>query len=484
MNQPENMSDNPPEQSPARGNTVPPALPSPGNSAKDSAPATIPTPRTPRGPQGKAPIPTSYLSNTLFPARTPRTPGSTALSTCTDDKSLYNAVTVHTAKCTECDQRNKKTMLRCPGCTFQLCQPCYDKREKRGKGLIHGNMTTPNATEGAAATPETVSRTVRKKPVASTPTSESTTKKLDETKEEKEDNVDTAPTAKKPIAKKVPIKRKRTMGSSETELSSEDNFDPEAMTATPSKRGRTELTFAESARATAGRTPPATRASRKAVPQEPLPPSVPTNVVDPHASADYNTRRINELFRQHGVEGWDEPLLGRREPVMSNPVAIIPDIIKRGVRSVSTAVISQSTKEQKEEMENVKAEDKNSGSSLAVTKADLQSADMTEADAERQEYLCTVEGFVEQEAIKYQNNITMNADQNKAVFHAMQCAALVWGQNTYKKLDHTQQQLQRGLKLRLDRIDAKYQVELANLVGVHALRMLQDLGFPQALKRQ
>lgn len=70
----------------------------------------------------------------------------------------------------------------------------------------------------------------------------------------------------------------------------------------------------------------------------------------------------------------------------------------------------------------------------------------------------------------------MDEDENKAVFNAMESAALVWGKQTYNRLDPaTQKTLQPGLKLRLDRIDNEYTTELKKLMDEHAARMLRGL---------
>jgi len=408
------------------------------------------------------------------------------LSTCTDDRNLYNAVMVHTAKCTECDRRNKKTMLRCPGCTFQLCEPCHESRIKRGKGLRHGNMATPSAT-ASAATPATVSRTARKKPFASTPSSQVAKRKPDEARVANEGNIDNAPSTRKSTAKKGPAKKKRRTEDSETEDSSVDNFRPDNMTPTPSKRRRGELTFAESALATAGRTPPTTRASRKSIPQEAASLSASPSVVDPRASVRHGPSEIRDPLYQHAVQGYDEPLLGRRVPVMSNPAANIPAIIKRGGQprpSVNDIHrnIQDRVREQMQKANGPGLAHEESTADLAVhrvscgTWTHLQKANVTESDAEKEAYLCTVRAFVAAEAAKYQNNVTMDEDENKAVLHAMEGAALVWAKKTYRKLDGaTQEQVKPGLTLRLDRIDAEYLVELKRVVVIHAAQMLQEL---------
>lgn len=87
-----------------------------------------------------------------------------------------------------------------------------------------------------------------------------------------------------------------------------------------------------------------------------------------------------------------------------------------------------------------------------------------------------MQAIVEKEAAKHQNDVTMVEDENKAVLHAMEGAALVWGIRTYKRLDHaTQQQVQPGLKLRLDRIDSKYLAELTKLLSDRAAWVLREL---------
>nr|GFD53086.1 hypothetical protein [Tanacetum cinerariifolium] len=81
--------------------------------------------------------------------------------TCSSSPTSFTKITVHTAKCSECDKRNLETMLRCPGCTFQVCKPCHERREAAGRSLAHGNMMTPRI-----ATPGASGSVVRRKPVS------------------------------------------------------------------------------------------------------------------------------------------------------------------------------------------------------------------------------------------------------------------------------------------------------------------------------
>ena len=57
------------------------------------------------------------------------------------DVGAYLTVSIHTAKCTLCNQRNTDDrMRRCPYCTWQICGPC---REKKNDDLRHGiNLTS------------------------------------------------------------------------------------------------------------------------------------------------------------------------------------------------------------------------------------------------------------------------------------------------------------------------------------------------------
>jgi hypothetical protein len=178
--------------------------------------------------------------------------------------------------------------------------------------------------------------------VSSTPEDRSTEKKMDKIKEEKEVGSvtnDAAPPTQKSSGKKRAIKKKALVIDSEMDESSDDEFEPDDTSPTPSKRPRNELTFAESALATATRTPPATRATRR---------SLPTPTYQPLSSprSDPANEDSSSEVRLGGFEGGDfmgdkglydvgikpykdQPLLARREPVMSNPVSRIPEIIKR-----------------------------------------------------------------------------------------------------------------------------------------------------------
>ncbi|PSN75466.1 hypothetical protein BS50DRAFT_568112 [Corynespora cassiicola Philippines] len=86
---------------------------------------------------------------TLTPRRVRVTTSATPSATnCSAVAEEFKLVHIHTAKCSQCDKRNMDVMRRCPGCTFQICKPCFDVKQAKGQDLRHGNMsfgpTTPS----------------------------------------------------------------------------------------------------------------------------------------------------------------------------------------------------------------------------------------------------------------------------------------------------------------------------------------------------
>jgi predicted RNA-binding Zn-ribbon protein involved in translation (DUF1610 family) len=65
---------------------------------------------------------------------------------CTYDPTKFTLVTIHTAKCSSCDQRlqNKEIMKRCPGCGWQVCENCARIRQEQGNDFKHGNPSMPS----------------------------------------------------------------------------------------------------------------------------------------------------------------------------------------------------------------------------------------------------------------------------------------------------------------------------------------------------
>jgi hypothetical protein len=151
----------PRKQGPTCGSMEPPVTP--GHSSSPRAAASTPAPGTPGG-KGSTPCPhTPQHPDNLDLEDTPQTPGGSKLE-CTIDERLYKRVNIHTAKCTQCDFRNGELMRRCPGCTFQICKPCYEGRLTAGKTLAHGNKPTQGTPKVGSG-----GRTPRNRVDASTP---------------------------------------------------------------------------------------------------------------------------------------------------------------------------------------------------------------------------------------------------------------------------------------------------------------------------
>lgn len=335
---------------------------------RDTTSASMQSPATPKPKTSTQPVRATTFGGRLQPTLpgctpvsppspdptyTPQTPNliapGSALMSCTSDETLFTIVKVHTAKCTECDKRNMDTMRRCPGCTFQVCSPCYTRRVKNGGGLMHGNMSS-------IANSAITQRTVRRRPLDIINVSGLGSEKKSEAKtvdaklkedgasearspeageKQKEKSVLATP-ASKTSSKKRAL-RKRPIVEELTNESSDDSVMPGLMSPTPSKRRRTALkpttTSAHHAMAT-----PSTFAAR-------IPTPTPTILATPSSNLSSNKRALSspqstrcgtsdvdthDLLYEFAVKGYDQPLLSRREPVRYNPVIRIPNIIKRG----------------------------------------------------------------------------------------------------------------------------------------------------------
>ncbi|KAF9697890.1 hypothetical protein EKO04_004463 [Ascochyta lentis] len=264
----------------------------------------------------------------------PRTPGTSPLTACSSSPSAFTIVKVHTAKCSECDQRNRDVMRRCPGCTFQVCKPCQEKREKNGRSLAHGTMVSPRvATPGVGG-----GGVVRRRPVGvgkgvegrkdegSTVGQEVENKsKIEEEKEKKR--------VLKPAVKPKAKSKARMRSLTPSDDSSDDDFAPDPGSPTSHKRRRTELTLSS---------PGTTRDVRlTSGGLSSLPGSIPVQApakMDVGDSAGRPLREMttDELLAHYDVNTSANPyqqhLLSRHEPVVSNPTIRIPEMVKRGFK--------------------------------------------------------------------------------------------------------------------------------------------------------
>lgn len=221
-------------------------------------------------------------------------------------------VKVHTAKCTECDKRNMATMLRCPGCTFQICQPCREKREKESRNLEHGSMLSPgglslggrgSGAAGGLFSPGSGlgSATAKRRTLLGMtgPSAQEIKKGNGANEGDIDDSAALGPEGKSrgkapadPVSTVKPASKKRTAKPKPKALlvddSSNDEFDPELASPTASKRRRTTLGLTDSPTATSAR------------PSRRLPASKSTHVyVEPSSpGSDMNDELKNSVGRR------------------------------------------------------------------------------------------------------------------------------------------------------------------------------------------
>ncbi|KAF2848652.1 hypothetical protein T440DRAFT_491062 [Plenodomus tracheiphilus IPT5] len=426
------------------------------------------------------------LPNTTFPPRTPRTPASSTGPVCTTDATLFRSVNIHTAKCTECDKRNKAIMRRCPGCTFQVCTPCFEKREKEGRGLRHGISMSGSASPATA-------RTVRVRVVSSSGggagEGDKGVQELGKGKEAVKQEV--LPKKRAAVKKKKKSARFVDSEDEEDEELSSEGYDPEEHgTPTPSKRRRSTLTMERSASECA---PPQRVIRKRPVPSSnstnraPTTPS-PGNTDGVQASPEMarGEMGVNELMRTYGVNTaenpYDEHLLSRREPVVYNPTIRIPEIIKRGFKPRPSSEeiqrnIQEKTRKKLREQQRIRS------ASAAADDESLQYPQDQRTKAPVNDDALTVRMFVETEAAKYRDDVTMDEDENKALAGLLEAEALSWGTRTFRTLTPDEQSLMRpGLNVRLDLLSdpEAAKSELAALLKEHAAEKLWRIQEDQA----
>ncbi|KAF2124030.1 hypothetical protein P153DRAFT_435636 [Dothidotthia symphoricarpi CBS 119687] len=441
----------PPSQTPSAGSTITPIPATPGSRRPFR-------PRTPGGPIS-SPIPPRMSSP--FPPRTPggaTTPGGT-ITACSLNASDFATVKVHTAKCSECDKRNMDTMRRCPGCTFQVCKPCYDRRQREGRNLAHGNMQGP-------ATPMTgggASIVKRRKPasVVVTPGVVGTPGRMGASRREVQENDETVVSEEGDKPASIPKKRaaKPKKKDSSSDESSGDEFVLEGDSPTPGKRRRT-----------LGSTPTATsiRPSRKqpdnSAPLQYIrspPTSAPT---DTAFSTSFGTRPStldhDILMQAVGVNTPENPyqqhLLSRQNPVISNPVIAIPDIVKRGFKPRPRATEALKTIHEQ-----------------AVAKSEAAHHVAPSSPPSQ-----TIRSLLASEVVRYYQDTPLDDDEKDELLSTVKEAARKWAVRLYNSLPATAlKHVTRGLDMRLEHIEEAQRIELDVLIGdVAAGKMTELLG--------
>lgn len=229
-------------------------------------------------------------------------------------------------------------MVRCPGCTFQLCKLCRDRREAAGRTLAHGSMMTPRI-----ATPGAGGSVVRRKPVSSAKKDGSNdaqqravkdrnkdeAKRVDKERGKVEGKVDVEEVKgtkrmAKPVPKPKPKPKPKVRGVTPSDdlLDDDSALDPGSPTA--SKRRRTLTSKAGCTPGTPSPFLEATSAKNSRV-----------------RDKAYGKMTMDELLVHHGVNTSQSPykahLLSRHEHVVSDPVIEIPEIVKRRFKPRRTA---------------------------------------------------------------------------------------------------------------------------------------------------
>lgn len=265
------------------------------------------------------------------------------------------------------------------------------------------------------------------------------------------------PTPRKRAVKK--LKTAKFVESEDDDTSSEE-YDPEDAPLSPSKRPRCTLTMADLPCELPLQEPSARKrliASSSAAYQTPPSPS-PNLATNPLVSTGVprSNMSIDDLMRTYGVNTVENPyqehLLSRHVPVVSNPEIRIPDKVARNFANLPTAAqIQQNIQEktlkklQEKRIRNVSAAVQESGV------AHLQNRRQAAPPGIK---ACTVREFVKMEAVKYRDDVTMDEDENKALAGHLDAEALSWGTRTWRGLsDQRKNDLRPGLNLRLDLLD-------------------------------
>ncbi|KAH9876651.1 hypothetical protein J1614_003783 [Plenodomus biglobosus] len=429
----------------------------------------------------RVPPSTTNTTSTPFPPRTPRTPASGTGQVCTTDATLFRCVSIHTAKCTECDKRNKAIMRRCPGCTFQVCTPCFEKREKEGRGLRHGIAMS------GSASPAT-ERMVRTRPFGSSGGGQ--TQKIGGPRDEGiagGEGKGKRKIKQEGLPKKRAARKKKTPrfvdseDEEDDELSSE-GYEPEEGTPTPSKRRRSVLTmdgpsFA-SPRQIVRKPPTASSNSTYQFPSS----LVPEDASDAPASTGgpRSEHGIDELMRSFGVNTAENPYhehpLSRRMPVVANPAIKIPSKMMRKFEPRPAGVTQKNIQEQV--LHKMQEQEKSRSASATEQEDGVSHLKDGRMNAPATVTACTVRTVVEKVAAKYRDDATMDEDECKALIGHLEAEALSWGTIAFRRLTPHEQGLMRpGLNMRLDLLsDPKAVVaELEGLLIEQAVTRLRRM---------
>ncbi|KAF2734391.1 hypothetical protein EJ04DRAFT_564258 [Polyplosphaeria fusca] len=345
----------------------------------DSSPSTPPKPSTPK----RTGTPSGSSSHTVMG--------------CTADPAAYTIVKIHTAKCAMCDKRNMDTMRRCPGCTYQVCQPCFDLRN--GKPLMHGNLVRPSnlpptparralfrpggssASGSPAAAPSPLGSSPSFNPQAdtrvgvqeetpekSTPGSKRGRGKKSKayltSDDEKDEDFAPGPGSPTPASgkrrKTVESKGKQRLGEIGENIPTISRRAPRTFTST-SKQTATTTPTASPARLSLPTPPTITARANRYLTAAPGAANANMSGNTDQAndggrdirsdSPDTNARRIMELIEEQRVKAnlppYEEHLLSRRQPVVDNLSVQVPPNVARNFKPQPTAAEIQKNLQEK-----------------------------------------------------------------------------------------------------------------------------------------
>lgn len=269
----------------------------------------------------------------------------------------------------------------------------------------------------------------------------------------------------KEAAKATSTPRKRTAKPKKkaplSDESSGDDFVPDGDSPTSAKRHRILQG-----------TPTATsiRSSRK----QPTPTTIPknNNTILPPTETDINlstsvgfrpsTLSYDILMQAVGVNTPENPyqqhLLSRQNPIVSNPVIAIPDIIKRGFKPRPRATeILQNMHKQTNHATNVEKEDQQTTTVLVGLSQ-------------------TIRQLITSKVTTYQQNTALDDDEKDELVSTVKEAGRKWAVQLFNNLPMTaRKNMTRGLDMRLEHIEEAKQMELEKLVEDVAARKLREL---------
>jgi hypothetical protein len=377
------------------------------------------------------------------------------VTACSASADAFTAVKVHTAKCSECDKRNMDTMQRCPGCTFQLCKPCCDRRLKAGRALTHGNMLTP-----AAATPGAQSASVQRRRLGSVVVREGVEGRKDEGDKSTSSPVKLKLILKSPTGTKR-VGRQRAKPRESGAEESEEEYTPYSPTIHKRRR------IVPPSSSMAARLPAAS-----SMPQSAELTDDRAAVTAAEAAIREDTRRLtlDELMQQHGVNTPENPyqehLLSRYTPVTTNPAVYTPPNFQPSFKPRPTAADIQQNIQDKVRQK-LEAEEVFNPCAACCEYA---------TDSDQAKSVQTVRSFIEDQAMTYLQFVLLDKDEQDEFVSALKEVARKWAVNTYNGMamaGHTG--LVRGLDMCLNTIGPESRADLENVVAGCAARKLREL---------